>query len=33
MTERVAPAEPSREPGKVKAGGGGGANMAPEPRA
>lgn len=33
MTERVASAEASREPGKVKAGGGRGANMAPELRA
>jgi len=33
MTERVASVEASREPGEVKAGGGSGANMAPEPRA
>ena len=32
MTERVALAEVHREPGVVKAGGGGGANMAPELR-
>lgn len=33
MTERVALAKAHREPGQVKAGGGSGANMAPEPRA
>jgi hypothetical protein len=33
MTERVASAEASREPEKVRAGGGSGANMAPELRA
>jgi len=33
MKERVALAEVQREPGRVKAGGGSGVNMAPELRA